>query len=95
MYVTIGNTDGKLSQNEWCHLIVYVEGAIAKNVWMLHGKWFTETSWMRQSACWGFEIFTDDGSVAKLQGALRSLAKSFHQDQIVWAPAEAQMLTPS
>ncbi len=95
VYVTVGNTDGKLTQNMWCHFLVYVEGSINEHVWTLHGRWLTETSWLRQSACWGFEIFTDDDSVGKLQKELRQHAKAFRQDSIVWAPAQSEMLTPS
>lgn len=94
VYVTIGNTDGKLSQNMWCHFVVHVEQAIERYAWQLHGRWFTETSWIRQSGCWGFEIFTDDESVVKLREELRLAASAFDQDEIVWAPAQAEMITP-
>lgn len=82
-YVSIGNSDDKLTQQEWhdfhrdvrCELI----GAGAR----FHGQWASPSTDPWQNACWCVEVV--DGVVEELKANLGRLAVKHRQDSIAWA----------
>lgn len=95
VYVTIGNSDNRLTQSEWAFFVGSVRAAIRRYAWTMHGEWFSEPSSSRQNACWGFQVFIDDSSRLSLKADLRREAKVWNQHEIAWAEAEVEMLLPS
>jgi hypothetical protein len=82
VFVVLENSTNKLSQNMWCHLVVTIEMEIERYAWLMHGRWFTEPSSMKQSACWGFELFTD--KVEDLKAELRLARSSYDPEGMFW-----------
>ena len=85
VYVSIGNSDDKLTQRHWhdfhedvrCELI----GAGAD----FHGQWSSPSTDVWQNACWCVEVV--EGVVAELKRNLAEIATRYGQDSIAWAEA--------
>ena len=84
IYVSIGNTDNKLTQEQWSKFCSVVDNAVRFYVTeeYLYGAWYSESSSPWQNACWGFSI---DRGVGSLKEALTRAARQFDQDAIAWA----------
>ena len=85
IYVTIGNSDDKLTQNEWAHFYASVAGAINMDAHVVHGRWLSASSDPWQNACWCFEV--EERRVGRLRDRLAKQAQAFRQDSIAWAEA--------
>lgn len=85
VYVSIGNSDDKLTQREWAMFVGAVHDLFHRNVdrhdVTVHGRWLSEPSTPWQNACWCVE-FTDP---EPFKSALGRLAVQFGQDCIAWA----------
>jgi len=94
VYVGIGNTDNKLTQQEWADFVREVESTMS--YFPLHGAWFSRPDAPWQNACWLAEI--DDPKAKFVEGFkehLRVLAERYNQDSIAWAEAETEFLSPA
>lgn len=78
MYITIGNSDDKLSQSQWadyqCKLLEIVD-EFQKQI---HGIWYSAPRSPYQNMCVCVEVDDTDGLVK----ALRGLCRDFNQDSI-------------
>ena len=87
VYVSIGNSDDKLTQKEWAAFCEAVDGALdAENngpVSGRHGFWASAATAEWQNACWC--VVVSDKRVAELQAWLCDIAEEFRQDSIAWA----------
>jgi hypothetical protein len=92
IYITIGNSDDKLTQRDWMLFIHKVRFAVIEHCAKLHGEWHSEPVVSWQNACWCFDIATQ--KVDPLKSILRELAQEYQQDAIVWAEAKVSMLLP-
>jgi hypothetical protein len=92
IYISIGNSDDKLTQNEWSHFYAWVAGSIDQYAHRVHGRWFSDPCGPWQNAAWCFEIVPD--SVQALQGRLMQHAKNYRQDSIAWAEAQTTFIVP-
>jgi hypothetical protein len=83
-YISIGNSDDKLSQLSWSLFVGDVQKALTRHVRQIHGEWFSVTSAPYQNACWCVEI---DGfrSQFALRGELARIRKAYNQDSVAWA----------
>jgi hypothetical protein len=92
-YVTIGNSDGKLPEDEWLqfrdltHELLTDLGLTAA----VHGAWQSFVP-RYVNACWCVEVKPEHEDVVKQ--TLRDLAAKFGQDSIAWATAETEFLRP-
>ena len=94
MYVSIGNSDDKLSQQQWCTFVWVVDTVIREHARVVHGYWLSESSSMWQNACWCFEVEAMSGW--DLRDRLRETAGKFSQDSIAWAEVSAtEFLAPA
>lgn len=83
VYVSIGNSDDKLSQRGWhafhadvrCELV----GAGAR----FHGQWVSPSTSEWQNACWLVEL--NEAIVEELKANLGRLAGKYRQESIAWA----------
>jgi hypothetical protein len=93
VYVSIGNSDDKLTQAEWSEFCndVYTEVIAFRG--SIHGRWFSPSSDMYQNACICFEI--SDRHAKTLKTALKVLARQYGQEWIAWAEAELTKLGPA
>lgn len=83
VYVSIGNSDDKLTQTEWVAFIVNVRNRIKRSTAQIHGEWHSAPTSRYQNACWCFEIGHDDAAL--LRRDLTEIRMIHHQDSIAWA----------
>lgn len=82
VYVSIGNSDDKLTQREWNQFWLEVAGVLAPAMKEIRGIWFSDSTSAYQNACWAFEPWPQ--VTAQAQDDLRLLAAKWRQDAIVW-----------
>lgn len=90
VYVSIGNSDDKLTQREWSIFYAWIAGSINVYAYQQHGRWLSEPNQPWQNACWCFEI--EQQNVDPLQAALAKHAAEFRQDSIAWAEAQTTFI---
>ncbi|MET0417488.1 MAG: hypothetical protein ABW022_15860 [Actinoplanes sp.] len=84
-YITIGNSDNKLSQNEWAHFVASARVILHEEAETVHGEWFSAGDSPWQNACWCVEV--PDYRVERAKMRVGKLAPAFRQDSIAWAEA--------
>jgi len=99
-YVTIGNSDDKLSQSQWhafCRAVDQVFDLAARYEGStIHGRWYSLPNEAWQNACWCIEFAPDMPEIiAQYRAELARLAGVFGQDSIAWAEATTEFLTPN
>ncbi len=87
VYVAIGNSDDKLSQNRWVCFLLDTKQAIHDSGALIHGEWTSYPDSIYQNACFCFEI--DDDKVPELKGELTAIAVVYDQDAISWVETTA------
>lgn len=83
VYVSIGNSDDKLSQSEWALFVKGTFDALMKHAETMHGDWRSATDSPWQNACWCVEVPLFQ--VTALRDRLVELAATYQQDSIAWA----------
>lgn len=81
-YISIGNSDDKLTQARWAEFY-RATNILLRAYGNVHGQWVSEPASAWQNACWCLE-FEDTGPFP-LKKELAGLAKTFDQDSIAWA----------
>lgn len=89
VYISIGNSDDKLTQKEWTDFIADVDDDV-QGSGHIHGRWFSAPDVEWQSACWCVEIdesFNRGPEVRaqRLKANLAVHARTYGQDSIAWA----------
>lgn len=93
VYISIGNSDDKLSQREWHNFYVATSWLIHRSAETVHGQWVSEPAAAWQNACWCVEINPSMGDW--LRDRLATLASDHRQDSIAWTPSgETEFLGP-
>ena len=92
IYVSIGNSDDKLTQDDWCHYCICVDTEIRMTVPTIHGEWYSKSAAPWQNMCICFEIPANQADA--LKQALRIIAAEHCQDSIAWAVADTEFLPP-
>ncbi len=93
VYVSIGNSDDKLSQADWAHLLARVQAEIHEAASAIHGEWYSAPDARWQNACFCADL--DLPSVPYLKDALRLACAEFGQESIAWADAETTFIKPA
>lgn len=83
VYISIGNSDDKLTQQEWATFYRSVNLTIREYLTVVHGQWVSEPASAWQNACWCIEII--DRHAEELKSRLRECAAQYRQDSIAWA----------
>jgi hypothetical protein len=86
VYISIGNSDDKLTQREWSAFMMRTHLAIQDRATTIHGAWYSPPGVEWQNACWCAELRSSARS-EQLKDSLRLLAREFRQDSIAWAEA--------
>lgn len=90
-YISIGNSDDKLTQADWhryyCSVSLAIQRAGTLVGAAVHGQWVSEPASAWQNACWALQLPSDAASVEMLKAKLAGLAGEFRQDSIAWALA--------
>ncbi len=85
VYVSIGNSDDKLTQVLWASFAGQVRGAVKRAATEIHGDWASLPYSSFQNACWCAEV--ESSKVHQLQLELIGIADMYRQDSIAWAEA--------
>jgi hypothetical protein len=91
VYVSIGNSDDKLSQREWSDFVTEVGYVMHKHCGVMHGFWLSPSDWRWQNACWCVEVTPVMATQVRAQ--LADLCGRFRQDSIAWAEATTDFIT--
>lgn len=82
--VCIGNSDDKLSQQEWVAFQLDVKLAMRYEADAhIHGEWHSYPDSIYQNAAWCIDI-EDDDKMWELKGKLAAIAQIYRQDAITW-----------
>lgn len=85
VYITLGNSDDKLPQNEWAHFVAAVRGVLRDEASVMHGEWFSLPDSPWQNVCWCVEV--PEQLLARTRYRIGKLAPEYRQDSIAWAEA--------
>jgi len=100
VYISIGNSDDKLSQADWSSFVLDVDRAFDAAVRYegarVHGRWYSLPHEPWQNACWCAEWHADlVHTVEGLKRKLAAIARSYRQDSIAWSVAETEFIAPA
>jgi hypothetical protein len=103
VYISIGNSDDKLSQVEWSAFVTTADRLLSPDagdslypVKARHGNWRSVPDDPWQNACWCVEVDDDADAVRCLKGELESLAQEYGQDSIAWAEVDGtEFISPT
>lgn len=94
VYVSIGNSDDKLSQNQWAVFFSCTALLLQRHA-KVHGQWASEPASAWQNACWCVEIETLT-KAEFIKAELTRIAEDFRQDSVAWADVRAtEFLSPN
>ena len=85
VYISIGNSDGKLTQAAWSEFWHEVNLCIHSYAHVIHGEWVSLPTSRYQNACWAIETVARTEQQVMIQ--LWQLAQFHHQDSVAWADA--------
>lgn len=100
VYISIGNSDDKLSQADWSSFVLDVDRAFDTALRYEgarpHGRWYSLSTEPWQNACWCAEWHPDLAHVVEgLKRTLTRIARAYRQDSIAWAEARTEFLGPA
>ena len=84
VYISIGNSDDKLTQANWSLYVANVRELLLLNASNTHGEWYSLPAAPFQNACFCIELPNTDAA-DRLKAGLGQWARSFRQDSIAWA----------
>jgi hypothetical protein len=83
VYVSIGNSDDKLSQKEWAEFVRDFNRSMRRYATQIYGEWYSNPAARYQNACIAAAI--QDGVVDVLRGELTEMRTYYGQDSVAWA----------
>lgn len=90
--IQIGNTDNKLSQQEWYSFVQQMKFLVEDNASEVHGMFFSDSWAPWQNACFVFDR-KDSTSRTLLKSDIASIGKRWDQDSIAYMESETEFLT--
>lgn len=85
VYVSIGNSDDKLTQQEWSHYAGNLVGVMRQHATQIYGEWYSAPDSPYQNACVAAAV--PPGSVDQLRAELTTVRTDYGQDSAAWAVA--------
>lgn len=83
VYISIGNSDDKLTQIEWAQYIDEMRALVVSGG-HTHGAWFSVPDSPYQNACWCIEFATAADAADARRAAIEIRAR-YRQDSVSWA----------
>lgn len=90
VYISIGNSDDKLTQGEWASFVTGVRALVTVNAPKVWGYWLSSPDAPWQNMCICAEV--PEGSAAALKAQLTDLRHNYRQDSVAWAEAVTEMI---
>lgn len=91
-YVSIGNSDDKLTQKEWAQFVAAIQARVKPLASAAHGEWFSDAHAPWQNACWCLEFPNNTLVFARVRKILAEIRDEFRQDSIALAVAETEFI---
>lgn len=82
VYVSIGNSDDKLSQAEWANYVQVTRNLLRLRAREIHGEWYSAPDSDYQNACFCVVLGDDADTIRK---SLAELRAAWRQDSVAWA----------
>lgn len=82
VYITIDNSNSKLTRGQWCNLYVDINNAIHKYAVLVLGEWLSEATSSYQDACWCVHV--DTSNVGELKRVLKDIASRYQHSSVAW-----------
>lgn len=94
VHIAIGNSDNRLTQQQWGAYWYEVDRLVQFTAPRIHGAWLSASASPYQNACWGFELAGRDTERlrSRMQGLLREIAGRYGQDSIAWNESDTVFL---
>ena len=92
VYASIGNSDDKLTQQQWAEFHELFNTLVRAAAEHVHGDWHSVPNAPWQNACMCFEVTPEKAE--RLKQVLAEAAGEFRQDSIAWAVAETEFVRP-
>lgn len=89
-HVAIGNSDDKLTQQEWSLFVADLDLAVAPVATRVHGSWYSLPNAPWQNHCVAFDL--KPGAEHQLRVALKVLAARYRQDSIALNLSETELI---
>lgn len=93
--VTIGNSDDKLTQEEWNKFSHETKDAIDSVASLIHGEFYSLPHRPWQNACWIFELTGNKEENEFLADRLSLIGGKFKQESIAYAVFKTEFIEPS
>lgn len=93
VYISIGNSDDKLTQLQWHAFCLDMETILARYCRKFHGNWSSASRDPWQNACWCVEPWPH--LIEDFRHSIALLARRYQQDSIVWAEATTEYIGPA
>lgn len=91
VYVSIGNSDGKLSHAEWAAFYRAADELLTETVaTQVYGRWHSLPATPYVNACWAVEI--PDVHIEVFKGVLAELARAFRQESIAYLSGQTEFI---
>lgn len=90
VYVSIGNSDDRLTQSEWAAFAQEVQGRVSLDASQVHGYWASSPVSPWQNACICADI--PDAIAPTLKKELALIGRRYRQQSIAWAVAETEFI---
>lgn len=94
-YISIGNSDDKLTQAHWALFASDLRGLLDDLVeagGKVHGVWYSAPDSPYQNMCVCLELPDDERMLGRLKHTLASLAFRYRQDSIAFAIAQTELI---
>jgi hypothetical protein len=92
VYVSIGNSDDRLTQQRWNQFWNATRRAVFAYASQVYGDWASASGSRWQNACVGFKI--PMLAAGTLRCELAKIAAEFGQESIAWAEAVTEFISP-
>lgn len=92
VYISIGNSDDKLSQKEWHNFVIAMIARVKTLAFAAHGEWYSDPMAPWQNACWCLEFTAGSPELTEAREVLAEIRDEFRQDSIAWAVAETEFI---
>jgi hypothetical protein len=83
IYVSIGNSDDKLSQRDWAEYVDEIRSVLRDSASKVLGEWYSANDSQWQNAC--FCISIPETAVTATRTRLADIRKRHDQDSVAWS----------
>jgi hypothetical protein len=91
VFISIDNSDDKLTQAEWGEFCDELKGIIILNADIIYGVWHSLPNSKYQNMCISFKHFR--GNLPIIKEELAALCTKYNQDSIAFSYAKTTMIT--